>query len=1343
LTVLAAKGARAETTYGEVPLDAGGWVSGFAQHPGGRLYAFGDNFGVYRSDDFGAHWRFLQNSLQEDATTVYGLAVSPTDPSRVAFFGPSAIWNSDDSGETWTKRLGDLTAVTWRPEFQRTRGTQPLAYHPSQADELWVAATRRNLPGSLWRSADNGLTWSVVGGTTFAKEQVTTIKFSPKSPNHVWVGTGAFADRRLMGGLWCSVDGGTNWHNVWNNGGRRNKQNEPPQVNSIARNAAGVSVIATNAGLWQITATDWDDPKTYVATLRAFADQNVPNVTTLADGTFWASEIGDPPRAPLVSTDGITWTERPIKMSNAFVPEWATAEQIVEANRVYGRDMLVQDAKNPGRWLLTGAASAHLSEDNGITWRYQPGGMAGIASHGVDFDQTNPNRAYLATSDRGIFVINDGGLSGQTVGCSSHAFNEPHTFHETMTSADGQTIVAAGVHPGINRTAIIRSDDGGATWTKIMPRGLPLSYEGVTRAVMSLEDPNDFLVLLGYRFEHMGTYHDPEKGQPNSSGLYRTKDGGKSFVQVGGHQFEGADTGMRHRPEYSYLERDGVNPQIRYLTLRSPQLASVQGLWRSTDGGTTWQRRTERGGTGITAFAVDPTVEGRLWAGSSRLRRSDDGGGTWIDVGDFDAVTSVSCHAGRIALLGRRKGDEFNKIYASPDNGATWQKMTSDANRLMWARSVVADPWRAGQIWVTGSRSYQIINPPSTPDPLLSGTASGAPDAANAFDGSTETAVTTDDKGGFAGIDLGKGKSARVTAIRYFPRAGSESRMNGGRFEGSTDGTTWTPLANITNAPTAGWQTLAVANTGFFRHLRYIHPEGPADTAEVEFHGLSATAPTLAQTLPTVTGHIGQSLYYPVALPGYPHPTFKIASGQLPAGLWLNPNTGVITGTPTAAATGAVAVEATNSQGSKPAPVTFDIRFGPRLSVTTAAVYFQAAGTKGEFPLTLTNSGNEPLTWSVNPINTDWLGAIAPATEGTLAPGASATLSIAVNATGIANGKSVADAITFASNDPVHPALAVPVRLTASVAPAAPVIAQGQRPQGYKNGTFNYAIQASNSPTKWEITSGTLPAGTALDPASGIISGTPSEIGQFALKFTATNAGGTSPAGSLTLAISEIPTGADYNFDISQAHFEDTFLQTPGTPWASNAGVGGSGGLVADSNEHVAVLPEPTITFTTAGQSVKMGVAFKARVAEGTAGGDNMRLGLKRQNKLPLSGDFLNVGLNKAANEPLTSALVVDSRSAASAVATKDTDSLVLVNKHWYALETTITYDGSDNFTIVSNLYRLGERGTDKPELVDSYTTTRSGLGSMVNVPLFAGFSGRCATGFGGVEAFDNFFAKP
>jgi hypothetical protein len=1231
--LLTGRTANAQVRYGDIALDAGKGVNEIAQHSSRRLYAFGDAFGVYRSDDFGAHWRFLLGSMTEWTPTIEGLDVSPTDADRVAFRSYKTVWTSGDGGATWNKILSDLKEIQpgWmkimgdNKDILPPRGARQIAFHPQRKGELWLVGEREGQTGTLWRTTDDGAAWSAVGGPEFVNERAVTIFFQPDAPDEIWIGTAAVKKLSTTGGLWCSVDGGNAWRKVWDNGGARTKKYGEPYVSCIARNADRVSVFSGNNGIWQVTATNWNDPQTYVATQRALAEQNGLNVTSLSDGTFWASEVGKQLGAPLVSADGVTWTERPIRLIGAYVPEWTTAKQIAESNRIDGRRALVQDLANPARHLLAGADSPLLSDDAGATWRYQPGGMTGTASHGVHFDLANPNRAYLATSDHGIFIVNDGGMSGRTVASSQQAFGELQTYHETMASPDGQTIVAAGVQHGVNRTVIIRSTDAGSNWTKVTPSGLAANYDGVTRAVMSLNDPNDFLVLLGSRLEHVGEYHDTEKGQPNTPGLYRTTDGGQHFVQVGGTLFDGVDTGKRSHPQNAHLERDGLNPDVRYLALRSPALAASRGLWRSTDRGTSWRRRSDPvKGQAILTFAVDATVEGRLWAGCNQLRRSDDGGDTWTDVADFTGTTSVSCHAGRIAVLGQRKGDEFDKIYASADDGATWTEMTSPSNRMIWAKHVTVDPWRPGQIWVAGPRSFQIINPPAASDPTVSG-----------------------------------------TAVSLY----------------------------------------------------------------------------LSQRTPKLSGLVGQPLRYAVPIAGHPIATFKIANGALPPGLRLGTYTGVISGTPTVAVSGyQLTVEGTNANGSVKASITLDIGFGPRLAVAAPEVYFQAPGTTGRALITLTNVGTEPLSWSAGPGGADWLGALGPSSEGTLAVGSSVELAAAVNTAGMAQGQSRTAELVFKSNDPVHPTITVPFHLTAGAPPAVPVIDPGQHPKTRNGATFSYAMRASNGPTAWRLTAGKLPDGVMLDLATGLLSGSPAEVGDFALQFTASNPGGTSQVESLAINISATPVGADYDFNMSHGHFEETFHHTPGWVWGANTGVGGTGGLGTDSNDRSVILPGSVVAFSTAGQSVEMGVAFQARNAPGTAGGDNLRLGLKPGGKLPLvKGDALLTGISKLTNEPLAVALIAHTTNSGSAVSTNDTDAIAMLDEHWYALRATITYDGANRFTIATNLYHLGRSGTEAPKLLDEYRVTRTDLTSLVDVPLFAGFRGMNTSGFGGVRAFDNF----
>ena len=705
-----------QNTYGEIPMDAGGWVSGFAQHSSGRLYGYGDIFGLYRSDDFGATWTFLQNKMTDASTFVSGVAVSPTNADRVAFTAGKDVWTSTNAGADWTKRLSDRQGGL-------ERGSKPLAYHPTVQDELWLTSAREGQTGTLWRSTNNGASWNSVGGTPFVNERAKTIHIFPTAPNEIWVGTSAIEGKSTTGGLWCSADSGANWRKVWNNNGNETVYYGAPGVSSIARNASRVSLFSTNTGVWQVTATDWNNTQTYSVRQSTFANQNIPNVTALADGTFWTAEMGDQDWAPKISPDGVTWTNQPAVMTAAYVPEWSSAEFLSKpGTRVYGRDMLVQDVNNPARWLLTGGSSAQLSEDSGKTWRLQPGGMAGIPTYRVNFDRTNPGRAYVSSSDRGVFVVDDGGFSGRTAKCSNSTFHELHTFHETMASANGNIIVGAGVNQGINRTVIVRSEDGGTTWNRVTTAGLPDNSEGVTKAVMSLNDPNDFLVLLG------------SGKSPNNPGLYRTQDGGANFspVGVGSISFDGVDTGMRYHPENAFLERDGVNANIRYLALRGyPGNSAPRGVWRSLDGGTTWERRAEdvmgNGWEGLVGFSVDPTIEGRLWAIGGSLRRSDNGGANWVTVGDFTNGTSgayVNAYGGRVALIGKRPGDTYKKVYYSEDDGANWREMTDADHRMSWASNVTVDPWRPGQLWVGGSRSIQIINPPvrvATPTFSLAG----------------------------------------------------------------------------------------------------------------------------------------------------------------------------------------------------------------------------------------------------------------------------------------------------------------------------------------------------------------------------------------------------------------------------------------------------------------------------------------------------------------------------------------------------------------------------------------------------------------------------------------------
>jgi len=188
-------------------------------------------------------------------------------------------------------------------------------------------------------------------------------------------------------------------------------------------------------------------------------------------------------------------------------------------------------------------------------------------------------------------------------------------------------------------------------------------------------------------------------------------------------------------------------------------------------------------------------------------------------------------------------------------DGAITQPDSSFDTHLRRPREAMADRvWggpRRGTVADLFARANTVGSPPRVPMHALPGTLTGTPygtspawgDLPNtydkAFDGDPSTFFDyAEPSGGYTGIDLGAGHASPVAAIRFVPRNGQLGRMVGGRFEGCTDGPTagCRTLATVDDGPVLGWNELAVADTGRYRWLRYVGPDGAfCDVAEIEF----------------------------------------------------------------------------------------------------------------------------------------------------------------------------------------------------------------------------------------------------------------------------------------------------------------------------------------------------------------------------------------------------------------------------------------------------------------------------------------------------------------------------
>src|SRR5947209_8600581 len=270
-----------------------------------------------------------------------------------------------------------------------------------------------------------------------------------------------------------------------------------------------------------------------------------------------------------------------------------------------------------------------------------------------------------------------------SVGAIGVAPSDPSVIYVGTGEADMRSQISYG-------NGMYRSSDAGRTWTHV-------GLEGTRQIGRVIVDPKNpsvvFVAALGHAYGA-----NPERG------VFRTRDGGKTWQKV---LFKSDDVGAID------LQFDPQNSQIIYATLWNtrrppwsiypPSYGPGGGIFKSTDGGTTWKQLTNGlpvEGLGRIGLAVAPTNRNRIYAivdaKAGGLYRSDDAGETWtlvsndariwgrgwyfcktvVDPKNADTVyvsnTSLyrSTDAGRTwtAIKGAPGGDDYHQLWIYPDD---------------------------------------------------------------------------------------------------------------------------------------------------------------------------------------------------------------------------------------------------------------------------------------------------------------------------------------------------------------------------------------------------------------------------------------------------------------------------------------------------------------------------------------------------------------------------------------------------------------------------------------------------------------------------------------------------
>ena len=286
-----------------------------------------------------------------------------------------------------------------------------------------------------------------------------------------------------------------------------------------------------------------------------------------------------------------------------------------------------------------------------LRWRHI-GPFRGGRTVGAAGVPQQPNIFYIGVNNGGVWKTTDFGQTWtpifddqptQSIGAVAVAPSDPNILY--VGSGEGLQRPDLSVGDGI-----YKSTDAGGTWQHLGLR----DARQIGAVVVDPRDPNRlFVAALGHPY-----------GANDERGVYRSTDGGRTFQRV---LYKDENTGAID------LAFDPSNAQTVYAVLWAARQApweygnaytgATSGLFKSTDGGSTWRPLTR----GLPTFAdglsrvgigIAPTNPNRIYAWvtakTSGLYRSDDAGASWTQMNTENRVWG--------------RGDDFACVRVDPTN---------------------------------------------------------------------------------------------------------------------------------------------------------------------------------------------------------------------------------------------------------------------------------------------------------------------------------------------------------------------------------------------------------------------------------------------------------------------------------------------------------------------------------------------------------------------------------------------------------------------------------------------------------------------------------------------------
>ncbi len=332
----------------------------------------------------------------------------------------------------------------------------------------------------------------------------------------------------------------------------------------------------------------------------------------------------------------------------------------------------------------------------GLRWRSIGPNRGGRSQTGAG-SASRPLEYYFGATGGGVWKTTDGGLTWRpvsdkqiktsSVGALAIAPSNPDVVYAGM----GETELRGNVIQG---DGVYKTTDAGKTWTSM---GLEKTT-AIARIRVHPANPDVvFVAALGNPYGP-----NPERG------VFRSKDGGKTWERV---LFKDDRTGAID------LAMDPKNPDVLYAGLwevfRTPYSLSSggpgSGLYKSTDGGTTWADISKNAGlpkpiwgkVGVSASGADGNrLYAIIEARDGGIFMSDDAGTSWKSINEDRRI--------------RQRAFYYSRIYADPEARDTFYVLNTSVYRSTDAGKTlrpVRDPHGDNHdLWIAPNDPKRMIN---------------------------------------------------------------------------------------------------------------------------------------------------------------------------------------------------------------------------------------------------------------------------------------------------------------------------------------------------------------------------------------------------------------------------------------------------------------------------------------------------------------------------------------------------------------------------------------------------------------------------------------------------------